>query len=298
MPALHSAALELLARLFASARTAALHLYIPAAELLGDCMGRVASAVGGSGEGEGGADAAPPPASAAAAATLAAWRSAAVRARLYDCSRLLLHVSGVGVVRTLGTPLLDAAVLEVYGRQAQHAQRAAHRAELLASMGPPPKKARKGRGEGCGEAAGAPAIDDVGSAGALRDLPAQAAALRAVEALLTVGGCMLGPSDRMRGDALAAHAAETALSAVRQLWASEGAVMAAWAAAAGADGGATTTDLLAAVARAANAALLASVLAPGQYQAPYLPLALRVWRAGAAGRDAELAEQCNHVSHP
>eukprot|EP00887_Chlorella_sp_A99_P002280 scaffold10.g2280.t1 len=283
LPALHAAALRLLATLLAAGGAQLTPLFVAAARLAADHLERAAAAVAGASGSNG-----------VAGGTLVA-AAPAVRCALYAACRQLLLAGGAGVVRPLAPAVLAAASAELYGarRQQQEGGRGGEAGGELPSLPlePARKKARKRKQQqqqqGGGPAAvggGDPSIgaapnDDLGSARQQGDLAAQAALLGLLACLLSQGAPLLGPADRAAADAMAAHAASAAAA---------GADAASGGAEAPAGGGRAGAELL----LASHRALLASVLAPAPHRPRYLPAALALFQRGRVGACPQLAAFC------
>ncbi|PSC71891.1 proline-glutamic acid-and leucine-rich 1 [Micractinium conductrix] len=254
LPDVQAAALGLLRRMLAACGSAATPYFTATACTLAEMLQRCSASDG--------------------ATTL----SAAVRCQLYGAAQQLVEAAGVGAVRPLAAPLLQAATAELYERKRQGGGAAAEEG--------PARKKRKGRSAAAAldadAAAGAP-IDDLGAAVQLRNMAVQAAALAALCALCTAGSPLLAPAQRRQLDDVAAHVAATAAAAAAQL---SGEV----------EGG--VGSHLAALQLASYELLLATLLAPAPHRPPHLATALQLFRAcsgGAAAAGAALAPFCRHA---
>jgi len=266
LPALHATAWRLLALLARAGRGQLLPLARPLALLAGGHLQRLR--LGG-------------PAALAAAAP-------GVRAELYATTAQLLALLGLPAARQLAPDLLGAALVELYGGRAPGTAAGAaangggggggHRAASGAA------RAKRQRIEDVVSAAelvaaGGGAVAAAAAAADAAELGAQAAAVRALTALLHAGGAALPAEQRAQLDAAVAHIAMTAAAAGARAE-SDGEAAGCFAPA------------LRALQVAAYDALLASTLSPCGHRPPFLGQAVELLRAGAGGGSADIAAAC------
>jgi hypothetical protein len=255
LPALHTSALALLKAALRSARRAGmLQVATPTAEVLCTalrCGAATAVTLRGSDTGA----SAPVP------------TCPALRISLYSATACFLHTMGGSFAAALAPELVAAAARDLaVPHDAPHG--------ALSELGVPRAggKKRKQDAADLDELNALAATRPAGAAGALSSLAldgaasaagaaVRTAALRALEALCTVGGGVLAERSRADLDAAvaAAAAAAAALPGVKE----------------------ARCAASAAERSAAYACLLASVLAPRPRRAPHLPLALHLFRLGA-----------------
>jgi hypothetical protein len=254
LPALHTSALALLKAALRSARRAGmLQVATPTAEVLCTAL-RCGAATAVTLRGSDAGASAPVP------------TCPALRASLYSATACFLHTMGGSFAAALAPELVAAAARDLaVPHDAPHA--------ALSELGAPRAGGKKRRQDAAdldelnalaaarpAGAAGAPSSLAVDGAASAAGAAVRTAALRALDALCTVGGGVL--AERSRADLDAAVAAAAASAAAPG-------VMEARCAASAAERS------------AAYACLLASVLAPRPRRAPHLPLALHLFRRGA-----------------